>query len=385
MDKKILITGGGTAGHIYPAVAIIEYLKENYPDVKILFIGSKKGMEAKVIPFLSVNFQTIRASGFSITHNIFKKIAVFARFTLNLFSGFFSSLNIIRKFKPDFILGMGGYVCGPVLLASVFLRKKIGLHEQNFIPGRLNRFFAKFSKYIFLSFIDSKDYLMSVVKNNNSRLIFSGNPVRKSIKNFESLKPQYDKWQLEANRFTIVSFGGSLGAEKLNNSVTGLYNYLRNDDRIQILLISGERFYKALNDRLLHMRKSGDRIIFKLFSFIKDMEHVYRIADLIISRAGATTIAELIATKIPAILVPYPDAVENHQFYNAKYLEGSGKAIIVSDDIICAEELFNQIKKLFADSFKSYIQMKEKKIEMENINASEIISGTILNLMQPKN
>ncbi|MBM3706920.1 MAG: undecaprenyldiphospho-muramoylpentapeptide beta-N-acetylglucosaminyltransferase [Actinobacteria bacterium] len=380
MVKKILITGGGTAGHIYPAAAIIEYLKEYHPDVSILFIGTKRGMESRVIPNMGIYFKSVSASGFSFTDNVCRKIITYIKFSFNLISGFFTSVQLIRNFRPDFILGMGGYVCAPVFLAAIFLRRKIGLHEQNFIPGRLNKFFAKFSEYIFLSFNDSKKFIKPVIKNNNTKLIFSGNPVRKSIRNFNTLDSQFNKWQLAANRFTVASFGGSLGAEKINDSVLGLYNYYRNDSSIQFLLISGERFYENLNNRLLNIKKPGDRLIFNLFPYIKEMEYVYRTADLIISRAGATTISELIITGIPAILIPYPKAVENHQYYNAEYLEKNGKAIVVSDGDMSPEVLFNLIQGLLADGRKMYFRMSEKQIEDRKINSAGIIANVILNM-----
>ncbi|MBM3712662.1 MAG: hypothetical protein FJW56_04395, partial [Actinobacteria bacterium] len=164
------------------------------------------------------------------------------------------------------------------------------------------------------------------------------------------------------------------------DSVLGLYNYYRNDSSIQFLLISGERFYENLNNRLLNIKKPGDRLIFNLFPYIKEMEYVYRTADLIISRAGATTISELIITGIPAILIPYPKAVENHQYYNAEYLEKNGKAIVVSDGDMSPEVLFNLIQGLLADGRKMYFRMSEKQIEDRKINSAGIIANVILNM-----
>jgi len=378
--KKILIAGGGTAGHVYPAAAIIEYLKEHHRDVSILFIGTKKGIESKVIPQMGIIFKTVSASGFSVTDKIFKKIFVYFKFFFNLISGFFLSVCIIKNFKPDFVLGMGGYVCAPVFLGAIFLRKKIGLHEQNLIPGRLNKFFAKFSKCIFLSFSDSKKFFLPAVKSKKINFIFSGNPVRKSIVNFKSLDYRGNKWQLDSNRFTVVSFGGSLGAEKVNNSVLGLYDYYRGSSDIQFLLISGNRFYEVLNKKLSGLKNPEDKLIFKIFPYVEEMAYMYKISDLIISRAGATTVAELIVTGIPAILIPYPKAVENHQHYNAEYLVKSGKAIIVYDGDISPEVLFNRIQGLLADGHKEHVRMSEKQFEDRKINSAGIIADAILNM-----
>ncbi|MBM3709955.1 MAG: UDP-N-acetylglucosamine--N-acetylmuramyl-(pentapeptide) pyrophosphoryl-undecaprenol N-acetylglucosamine transferase, partial [Actinobacteria bacterium] len=302
------------------------------------------------------------------------------KFIFNLISGFFSSVRIIKNFKPDFILGMGGYVCAPVFLAAIFLRKKIGLHEQNFIPGRLNKFFAKFSRCIFLSFNDSKKFFKPAVKSDSINFIFSGNPVRKSIINFKSLDHRYNEWQLDANRFTIISFGGSLGAERINNSVLGLYDYYRDNSAVQFLLISGKRFYEDLDKKLSGIKNPEDKLIFKIFPYIEEMAYIYKIAGLIISRAGATTVSELIVTGIPAILIPYPKAVENHQHYNAEYLVKSGKAIIVYDGDISPEVLFNRIQGLLADGHKEHVRMSEKQFEDRKINSAGIIADAILNM-----
>ena len=214
----IIICGGGTAGHIYPAVAIIENIRQNYPDYRLLFVGTKRGMENKFIPELGVDFNRIKT---------------YLKFLFSLNLGFLKSLAIIIKFKPDIVLGMGGYVCAPVLLAAIFLRKKIALHEQNYIPGRLNMFFSRFSKYFFISFTETKKLL----NINSSRVIFSGNPVREIIKKVKYEECEYAKWNLEKGRFTIIAFGGSLGAEKINNTIIDLYKYFRDSREIQILLI----------------------------------------------------------------------------------------------------------------------------------------------------
>jgi UDP-N-acetylglucosamine--N-acetylmuramyl-(pentapeptide) pyrophosphoryl-undecaprenol N-acetylglucosamine transferase len=270
---------------------------------------------------------------------------------------------MIIRFKPDFILGMGGYVCGPVLLAAVFLNKKYVLHEQNLIPGRLNKVFSKFSTYIFISFEETKKYFDGKLK----KIIFSGNPVRESIKNSRYQIHDYKKWGLGSNRFTIVAFGGSLGADKINNAVMDLYDYFRFNNNIQILLICGLRYFEDANKKITDTFKIGDALIFKIFPYINEMNEIYAIADLIISRAGAITIAELIATNIPAILIPYPKAIENHQFYNANFLVKNNKAVMILDKDLNNKEKYNSIK--------------EKRLEFRELNGEEIVADTILGVV----
>ncbi|MDD5659961.1 MAG: glycosyltransferase, partial [Actinomycetota bacterium] len=169
MGRRILICGGGTAGHIYPAVSIIEEIQNNYKDTALLYVGANKGMEKTIIPELGVDFIKINASGLIQKGSFLRKTLNYIKFTGTLIFGFLKSLRIIVGFKPDIVLGMGGYVCGPVLLGAVVLRKKIALHEHNYIPGRLNKFFSKFCSYLFISFKETKNYL----KIPETKIIFS--------------------------------------------------------------------------------------------------------------------------------------------------------------------------------------------------------------------
>jgi UDP-N-acetylglucosamine--N-acetylmuramyl-(pentapeptide) pyrophosphoryl-undecaprenol N-acetylglucosamine transferase len=377
LEKRIIICGGGTAGHIYPAVAVIEYIKRKYPDCKILFIGTKKGMENSFIPALDIDFKTIKASGLVATNNPVKKFSSYIKFSYSLIAGFFSSVKMIIKFKPDSILGMGGYVCGPVLLAAVFLNKKYVLHEQNLIPGRLNRIFSKFSTYIFISFEETKKYFDGKLE----KIIFSGNPVRESIKNSRHQIHDYKKWGLGSKRFTIVAFGGSLGADKINNTVIDLYDYFRFNNNIQILLICGLRYFEDTNKKIADTFKISDALIFKIFPYINEMDEVYTIADLIISRAGAITIAELIVTNIPAILIPYPEAIENHQFYNANFLVKNNKAVMILDKDLNESILIKSIEDLLSNNKEKYNSIKEKRLEFRKLNGEEIIAETMLGVV----
>ncbi len=372
--KRVLICGGGTAGHVYPAMAVIEYIKANHPHVSLLFVGTKKGMENKFIPPMGIKFESIRAAGLSAAGNIFKKIKVYAIFMFNLAGGFFSAVKIILKFKPDIILGMGGYVCGPVLLSAVLLRRKFMLHEQNYIPGRLNRFFAKFAEKVMVSFEHTKDYMPGI----NSRIFFSGNPVRASVKSSKSLKKDYSKWGLEEGRFTIIAFGGSLGAGKLNDIIVDLYYHFRANDRLQILLITGKRFYqqfKQIGDKIID---SEDKIIFEILPYTQEMGHIYSIADLIISRAGANTIAELAVTDVPAILIPYPYAIGNHQYYNAKYLAESGRAILIQDKDLNPQLLIDNISGLIEHNKMNYNNLLNKKIRLKIVDSEKLITENLL-------
>jgi len=372
--KRIIITGGGTAGHIYPAVSIIEYIKDNYPETEILFIGTGKGMEKDFIGELGIEFKTINASCLAGTKNFLKKIYIYLRFFFLIIAGSIRSLYIIKEFKPDFVLGTGGYVCGPVFLGAKLLGRRIVIHEQNYIPGRLNRFFAKYAEFIFVSFDGSKKlFNLKNKSKKKSRFIFSGNPVRKEIRDFANRVQDYRKFKLEEERFTVIAFGGSLGAEKINNSVLGLYKYCRENKELQYLLICGQRFYPDLKIKLNGYSRPSDKLIFRLFPYIKDIADIYRIADLVISRAGATTIAELAITGIPSILVPYPEAIENHQFYNANHLLKNKKSIMILDRDLNENILLSNIEVLLANKREKYDNMKRAVVKNSELKSEGII------------
>ena len=368
MKKRILICGGGTAGHIYPAVSVIEEILKNHRDFDVLYIGTDKGMEKKIIERLNINFKMIRAAGLIQKGNPAKKIMNYFKFIFNLTAGFLSSIKLINVFKPDIILGMGGYVCAPVLLSAVFLRKKFVLHEQNFIPGRLNKFFSKFCSCIFISFEDTRQFLNIDAK----KIIFSGNPVRKIIREALDKKRNYSKLGLVEGKFTITAFGGSLGADKINNSFIKLYEKLKDREDLQFLLISGSRFYEDLKRKNINVLKNNFSL--RIFPYIDEMDEIYNLTDLLISRSGANTIAEIAFCNIPAILIPYPGAIDNHQYYNAFFLEKNGKAIILKDENLDDARLYGILIDLEKENKKLYNGLKYKQIDFNFINGHKTLT-----------
>ncbi len=374
MEKKILICGGGTGGHLYPALAIIEYIKDNYPSCSLLLIGTERGLEKESISKFGIDYRTVKSCGLVLKGSIFRKILNTGRFFYFFTLGFFQSIKIVLAFKPDIILGMGGYVCGPVLSAGIFTGKKIALHEQNYIPGRLNSLFSRFVRYIFISFKDTGRYF----KANKNKIIFTGNPLRKAIRELKEIKPNFKKWGLEEGRFTIAAFGGSLGAEKINNTVVNLYDYFKQNNRIQILLICGRRFYDQLMKEKKDIVECKDKLILKIFPYIKEIHEIYRISDLIISRAGANTISEIIKSNIPSILIPYPDAVADHQFYNAKFLAGKGKAFLIEDNYLDEKKIIETVNSILRNKGKKYKEMKKRKIKGSGINSAGVIVSKLM-------
>ena len=372
MNKRILICGGGTAGHIYPAVSVIEEIIENYRDTDILYIGTDKGMEKKIIEGLNICFKMVKSAGLIQKGNPAKKIKNYFKFIFNLSSGFLSSIKLINAFKPDIILGMGGYVCAPVLLGAIFLRRKFVLHEQNFIPGRLNKFFSKFCMRIFISFKDTGKFLNIPAK----KIVFSGNPVRKIIREALNKRPNYEKYGLSEGKFTVTAFGGSLGADKINSSLIELSEKLKDRKDMQFLLISGNRFYDNLKKN--NTSTAAHNLSLRIFPYIDEMDEVYNITDLLISRSGANTIAEIASCNIPAILIPYPAAISNHQYFNASFLEKNGKAIIINDENLDGERLSSIIVDLEKENKKLYNNLKHKEIDFDFLNGYKTLTRFLI-------
>lgn len=372
--KNILIVGGGTGGHLYPAIAVIEYIQKNYPLVNIAFIGSEKGSGKKLIPDMGIKFYIVKARGMARSSSLLKKIINYILFVIYLIPGLIRSISILRKRKIDIVLGMGGYICTPVMLAAIIIKIPFTLHEQNYIPGRFNRLFSGRAKYFFASFKDTKKFL----GKGNKNIIFSGNPVRDSIKDLNRFSADYQKWGLAEKRLTIIAFGGSLGAKKINDAIMGLYKIFKDDNNIQFLLITGNRFYGNIKDGLEKRRDDNDKIIFSVYPYIDEISQIYRLADLVIARAGASTVFETAAAAIPTILVPYPFAIDNHQFYNARYLTEQGKSIIIEDDTLSAGLLAENINRIMKDNMKIYNKMKNMLQVIHLMDSQQIISDKLM-------
>lgn len=378
-DKNILITGGGTGGHLYPAVAVIEEIRKKYPGTNIVFIGSRKGSGKRLIEAMGIKFYAVRARGLAGGGNRLKKILVYLMFLMELIPGFFRSFYILRKNRIRMVLGMGGYICAPVLLASIFSGTPFSLHEQNFIPGRLNRQFSGMARYFFTSFEDTEKYL----KQGSGEKVFSGNPVRESIKKITEIVPDYKKWGLSEGLFTITAFGGSQGAMRLNEYILELAKLKARRTGIQVLLITGTRFYDSILEKIESVDNKEDMAI-KVFPYIDKIEEIYRITDLIIARAGANTVFEVTAAGIPSILIPYPFAIDDHQTYNARYLEQQGRAILIKEKDLKPGLLEEKIKYLLKDNMKIYNRMKDLKPPVTSMDSAGIISEKLMEDMFEK-
>ena len=314
---KIIFAGGGTGGHLYPAIAIADKIKElfeNKVKIEILFIGTKRGLEYRIKDKLNYPLETLCIRGIARSLTLKNLLVPFA-----IISSLLKMNSIMNRFKPDLVIGTGGYVCWPVV--STAFRKNIPavLQEQNSYPGLSIRRLAPKVQKIYLGFEGAKDWFKT-----DAEIIVTGNPIRSDIAKgdrAETLKRQ----NLSLEKKTILILGGSQGARAINNAVLKSLEKENIKDGCQILWQTGKRGYTDVTNQL------GNRANCSLFPFAHDMHNIYAAADLVIARAGALTLAELIACKLPSILIPYPYAAGDHQKKNAQFLLDKNMAVMIEE------------------------------------------------------
>jgi len=358
---KIIITGGGTGGHFYPALAVAQELLKD-KSVELLYVGERSGIEEKVIKDAHIDFK-----GITVKKYLRKKFIQFPFFLFYAFIGCFQSLFIILKFRPNVVAGFGGYVSAPVVLISSLLGVKTLIHEQNTVAGLANRKLAAFVSKICITFNESLKYFPA------KKTMFTGNPVRQEV--LEAKKEiSIEKLGLDKDKLVILVFGGSRGAHKINITLASGLKYFR-DKNLQILHITGRLDYDEVRAIILTQNFSG----YKLYDYADNMWDFLVCADLVVSRAGATSIAEITDLGIPSILIPYPFAAENHQEINAKVLEKDQASIIISDKNMTSEILAENILHIIEDP----VLLKKMAQASKNLGqpkAAQKISAAILGL-----
>lgn len=308
---RFLFAGGGTGGHLYPAVAVANELKKLKPESEIIFVGTKTRIEGTVIPKLGYNFKSIWIKGFARKFNLENLL-----FPVKLLVSLVQSLFISFRFRPKVAIGSGGYVAGPAIWGASVLGAKIILMESNSYPGVTTRLLERYADEVHISFEDSKKYLRQPAK-----AILTGNPVRSEL-GTSSKEAAKKYFGLDENKITILVLGGSLGAASINNAVANCVEELEKKS-LQIIWQTGKNYYPKY--------KNINFESVKILDFIEDMNKAYSACDVLVARAGATTIAELTVLGIPSILIPSPHVAENHQYYNAKSLADQDAAVLIND------------------------------------------------------
>lgn len=337
---RIIISGGGTGGHIYPAVTIAKAIAGMVQPCEILFVGTAEGLEADIVPKEGFVLATIEARGFErrlswdTVRTIYKTLA-----------GLGQSIKILRRFRPDIVIGTGGYVCGPVLLTAALMGIPTVIQEQNVIPGVTNKILARFVNKIAAGYSEAAKFF----GRQADKVVVTGNPIRSDVLS-ATREDGIKALGLDAAKLTVLVVGGSRGARTINNAMIEVHRHFIRRNDIQILHVTGQSEYNNIVDSITHagidIAEAGN---ISIIPYLHNMPQALAAADIAVFRAGAVGLAELTARGIPAILVPYPYAAENHQEANARVLEGQGAALVVTDADLTGPVLVAALEKLLAN------------------------------------
>ncbi|MCK9230715.1 MAG: undecaprenyldiphospho-muramoylpentapeptide beta-N-acetylglucosaminyltransferase [Syntrophales bacterium] len=328
---KIIIAGGGTGGHVFPALAIAEELLRRDEGHQVLFIGTRRGLEAKIVPSRGFDLKVIDVVGLK-GKGFLGSLGGLSRIPRSMGQ----SRSIIKEFKPDLVLGVGGYASGPAVMTAHFMGIRTAIAEQNAEPGFTNAVLGKFTNRIFVSFEDTRQWFPIM------RVVYTGNPVRAGF--FEARESRLK----EKGIFTILVFGGSQGASAINRIMTEALPFLQ--DLKQAVGIIHQAGVKDVKSVAAAYETSGMNA--EVHQFIDDMPSLFRTADLLVCRAGATSIAEITAAGKAAILIPYPYAAGNHQALNAGFLVRRGAAEMIEEKDCTGEILASRIRTLYGNRAK---------------------------------
>ena len=353
--RKIILTTGGTGGHIFPALAVADCLQKNWPDICLLFVGSQYGPEKRIVGLANIAFEGLPVRGI-LGRGIKSILALF----MMLWS-FIKALNIIRKFKPDAVIGFGGYASfAPMLAANIFKIPTI-LHEQNAIAGSSNKFLSKRVKKVCLSLPNTRGFLVE-------KCVLTGNPVRESIENLgTNIKINNTKH--------LLILGGSQGAHALNMFLPTILPILKNEG-IEV------RHQTGLKDKEITSKAYEDVGYSKndVVAFIDNISESYAWADIVLCRSGASTVAELCAAALPSILIPFPSAIHDHQNKNAEVLEQNGAAIRIQESELLSKDIAKIIIDLFKDREK-LIAMSKAARKLAPLGAAKNVSNVLLDII----
>lgn len=365
---RVLLSGGGTGGHIYPALAMLKEIRERVPQASFLYIGTNKGLEADIVPKEGIPFESIEITGFK------RKLSVDNLKTiLRFLQGVRESKRIIRRFKPDIVIGTGGYVCGPVVFAAARLHIPTLIHEQNVVPGLTNKFLSRYATKVAVSFSDSKAYFkrkgVHITGNPRASEVLKGNGHlgRKTL-------------SLPQDKKVVLIVGGSRGAKAINQAFLDMLDRLGELADCHFVYVTGSVHYEEISQTLSQV-KDLKQVTIK--PFIYNMPDVLAATDLIINRAGASFLAEITALGLPAILIPSPYVTNNHQEKNARWLESHGAARVILEGELSGERLFHEIKDLVTQP-KLLEKMKQKSKSLGVPDAGERIYQLIEQLVTNK-
>lgn len=339
---KIVISAGGTGGHIYPAIAIINKIKEEEPKSDILYIGTSDRMEKDLIPELGIKYKAINVSGLKRKFT-FENIKVLYQFL----KARQECKKIIKDFNPDVVIGTGGYVTGPVIWAAKKLGKKTFIHEQNSVVGLSNKYLTRYADKIGVSFESTLSFFPK------NKAILTGNPCSEKAINIK--KANKEDYGLDKNKKLVLIVMGSLGSKTVNDKITSFLSSFKNKS-YQIIFVTGNSYYEKVKNL-----KVSENIIIK--PFIYELPSLMKSTDLMITRAGASTMSEIMALGIPSIFIPSPYVTNNHQYKNAMDLVNKNAGLILEEKDLTRDNLINLIDKTLSNK-EQYSKMKNNLKQM---------------------
>lgn len=328
---RVLVSGGGTGGHIYPAVSLVKYIKKKHPDAEFMYVGTKKGLESKIVPDQNIPFETIEIQGFkrSLSPSNFKTVYLFLK-------SISDAKKIIKKFQPDIVIGTGGYVCGSVVYAAHKMKIPTVIHEQNSVAGVTNKFLARYVDKIGICFSDVADDFPK------EKIVMVGNPRAQEVAGIPKSSVLND-YHLKTDVPTVLIFGGSRGALAINNVLLeSLSSFV--DKPYQVLYASGEIYFKEVEEKWHSLGEDVSNV--KVVPYIKNMEQVLANVDVVVGRAGATSLAEITSLGLPSILIPSPNVTNDHQTKNAQSLVNKNAALMIKNSELTKETLIKAIDQI---------------------------------------
>jgi UDP-N-acetylglucosamine--N-acetylmuramyl-(pentapeptide) pyrophosphoryl-undecaprenol N-acetylglucosamine transferase len=360
-DLRVIIAGGGTGGHIFPAVAIGHALQRLYPGTQLLFVGANGKMEMEKVPQEGFEIVGLDIAGFNRSH-LLKNLSL----PFKIIRSLLKARSILKAFRPNAVVGVGGYASFPMLNAAQGQGVPTLIQEQNSYAGKSNKILGKKAKAICVAY-DRMDRFFP-----KNKIVYTGNPVRKTIAQSSLSRAEGQAWLgMDAGKQTILIVGGSLGAKSINEAIDHRLTEIL-DQKVQIIWQTGKPYYQ-------HAKTTAANLAgVKVFEFIREMEYAYAAADIVISRAGALAIAELCIAAKPVIFVPYPYAAEDHQTSNAMALVEHNAALLVKDSDAHGE-LVTKLKQLLADKQMQELMTKNLK-SLAIINADEHIASKVMEI-----
>lgn len=369
---KVIVAAAGTAGHINPGLAIANKIKEKERDSEIIFIGTTRGLENDLVPRAGYKLKTIDAYGLSkkLSFNNIKNM-------YKTYKGLGEAKRLVKEFKPDLVVGTGGYICGAVVMAAHKYKVPVVLHESNAFPGRAIKFLAKYSEKVFISFEDARDKI-----KNAKDIVVTGTPVKIKKREYginEKSKIIKDL-KLSETKPIVLIFGGSQGAQKINEAIVGIIKKNLNKN-YQIIWATGPKQYDVVKEKLesdnIYINKIENM---KIVPYIYNMEEVMNVSDVIIARSGAMTITEISNLGKASILIPLPNVSQDHQLYNAKVLENIGASKIILNNDLTENNLNNAVEEIILNK-QNLLQMGKNAFKISTENVEEKIYNEIKNVL----